>query len=91
MATDLYLQLQKNLVRGFNIQTMNFRSWTRNGKESGDIVITYLNGERVTVPQDPIYTPEERSVILDKILEIQEKGCYPRDGKTCELGIMSLN
>lgn len=92
MATDLYLQLQKNLVRGFNIQTMEFRTWLdKEDNLKGDVVITYLCGERIRVPQDPVFTPEERQVILDKILEIQEIGCYPQGQNNCELGITSLN
>ena len=89
---DLYLQLQKNLVRGYNIQTLEFRTWfDADNQKKGDVVITYLCGERVKVPQDPVYTTEERQAILEKILEIQEAGCYPQSQSSCELGITSLN
>lgn len=97
MEIDLYLQIQKNLVRGYNIQTLEVRSWkTSSGKVGGDIAITYLNGEFIKFPQDPVLeTPQERADfledILNQILEIQATGCYPQSENPCELGIISLN
>ena len=92
METDLYLNLAKNLVRGFNIQTLEFRDKTdKNGNPIGDIRITYLHGEVIHVPQDHVFSYEEREQILENINKIQEVGCYPQSDKPCELGVVSLN
>lgn len=89
---DLYLQLQKNLVRGRNIETMVFQQWeTPEGEIQGRIVITYLCGEKVIVPQNPVYTPQDREIILQQICALQEVPCYPSTPDDCELGITSLN
>lgn len=92
METNLYLQIQNNLVRGRNIETMLFESWINKQDEpEGRVVITYLCGETVILPVGPVVTPEERTVILDTICELQEQPCYPHTETPCELGITSLN
>lgn len=89
---DLYLQLQKNLIRGRNIQTMEFRSYIdKEEEEHGYIDITYLCGERITVPMDPVMTPDERQDILLKVCALQDIGCYPQAENNCDLGITKLS
>lgn len=92
METDLYLQIQNNMVRGYNIQTLEYQAWVnKQGVEVGSIVITYLYGERLRLNVNPALSTEDLQVILEKINAIQEAGCYPQSESTCELGITSLN
>lgn len=92
MEKDLYLQIQNTLVRGFNIQTLEYQSWTdKEGVEIGSIVIQYLYGERLRIDLKRALSPEDLQQILEVVNEIQEAGCYPQSESTCELGITSLN
>jgi hypothetical protein len=92
METDLYFQIQNHLVNGYNIQTLEHRTWVnKEGVEVGDIVITYLYGERLILPVNPALSQEDLQTILEKINTIQEAGCYPQAESNCELGIKSLN
>ena len=92
MEENLYLKIQDNLVRGYNIQTLEYNSWVnKDGAEVGTVVITYLYGQKLRLNLKSALSVEDLNDILSNINEIQEVGCYPQGTSTCELGITSLN
>lgn len=89
---DLYIKIGNDLISGRNIQTVYFRKHTHHvtGEEHETATVTYLCGERQIIHLPTPTTVDSRNVILNKIIAIQEAGCYPQK-EPCDLGIESLN
>lgn len=91
---DLYLRLQTNLVRGRIIQHIYFTTWEdKEGNIHQNARITYLCGEIVDVPLQPVLTPDQLDKVLSDVCELQATPCYPSSGKSpcCDLGITKLS
>lgn len=89
---DLYLQIEKNLVRGRNIQTIYFTTYEDlEGVLKMVVNVTYLCGEFLQLALDNVLTPEQIDTILEQVCILQEQPCYPHTESDCELGITKLN